>query len=139
MTGYAGDKTALETWEILKNNPDAILVDVRTAAEWNFVGVPDLSSLAKDINLINWAVYPEMHVNPNFMAEVSEISAGKDAPIFFLCRGGVRSIAAAKAMTKSGHKASYNILGGFEGDKDVAGHRGKVNGWKVSDLDWIQG
>jgi rhodanese-related sulfurtransferase len=139
MAGYAGDKTAAEAWEILKNDPRAILVDVRTTAEWNFVGVPDLSILAKEITLVSWAVFPDMHVNLDFIKEVAETSEGPEAPIFFLCRSGVRSIAAAKAMTNAGHKASYNILGGFEGDKDVAGHRGVSSGWKAEGLDWIQG
>lgn len=139
MAGYAGDKTATEAWEILKNDPRAILVDVRTTAEWNFVGVPDLGALAKDITLVSWAVFPDMHVNPDFIKDVAEASEGPEAPIFFLCRSGVRSIAAAKAMSNAGHKASYNILSGFEGDKDVAGHRGVSRGWKAEGLDWIQG
>ncbi|MGZ5959690.1 MAG: rhodanese-like domain-containing protein [Rhizomicrobium sp.] len=136
---YAGDLSASEAWALLKSDPKAQLVDVRTTAEWNFVGLPDLSSLGRDALLVEWQSFPTMRANPSFVADAERSGAGdKDAPILFLCRSGARSRAAAVAMTAAGYRRAYNIAGGFEGDLDGERHRGKQNGWKASGLPWKQ-
>lgn len=139
---YAGDITAEEAWRVLQANRQAVLVDVRTQAEWTFVGVPDLSSLEKKPLLIEWQTFPSMAINGGFAGllggALDRQGVAKDAPILFLCRSGARSKAAAAAMTKAGYQACHNIVGGFEGDLDAAQHRGRRNGWRMADLPWIQ-
>ena len=138
---YAGDLSAQETWERLQKEPDAQLVDVRTVAEWNFVGVPDLSSLARQALLCEWQHFPPAS-NPAFVTEVTEALKGTQhrpgATLFFLCRSGSRSRAAAIAMTKAGFGPCFNIADGFEGSLDTRRHRGTTGGWKAADLPWIQ-
>jgi rhodanese-related sulfurtransferase len=136
---YAGDISAAEAWALLEKDPKARLVDVRTTAEWNYVGVPDLSSVGHEAVLVEWQAFPTMRVNPAFVAEAEQAAAAaKDAPVMFLCRSGVRSRAAAIAMTAAGYSRAYNIAGGFEGDPDGERHRGTKNGWKASGLPWKQ-
>lgn len=141
--GYAGDVDASEAWEALKSDPRAVLVDVRTTAEWNFVGVPDLSGIGKEAVLVQWQVFPGMEVNTRFVDEVrssvEKTAEDSSAPIYFLCRSGARSKAAAIALTRAGHGPCYNISNGFEGPHDGARHRGTVEGWKAAGLPWIQG
>ena len=136
--GYAGDITPKDAWDLLQKDPKAVLVDVRTHAEWAYVGLPDLSPLGKDLRMISWVLFPKGDVNPEFTDDLEDQVADKDATVLFLCRSGVRSIAAAKAATEAGYAKSYNILTGFEGDKDVANHRGTMGGWKVDGLPWVQ-
>ena len=138
MTGFAGDVSVQETWKVLKTNPDAVLVDVRTDAEWNFVGISDLSSLGKRPVLISWQVFPSMQVNHDFVAMMEEQGIEKTDPVYFLCRSGVRSRAAAEKAAAEGYQATFNIEGGFEGDKDQNNHRGRLNGWKAAGLPWFQ-
>lgn len=133
---YAGDLTPQESWSLLSEHPDAVLVDVRTDAEWKWVGVPDLSGLGRDVVFIPWntAAGP----NQNFVADL--ISAGVtpgERPVIFLCRSGNRSIPAAEAATAAGIGPSYNMLDGFEGQLDEHGHRG-VGGWRTEGLPWKQ-
>lgn len=137
--GYAGDVDVTDAWDAVKNNPGAVLVDVRTAAEWNFVGVPDLSEGGKEPVLVEWQVFPTMEINASFVDAVSAAAPDRTAPIYFLCRSGARSKSAAIAMTQAGYETCYNISDGFEGAPDAARHRGRVNGWKASGLPWIQG
>ena len=127
--GYAGDLTPKEAWDLLTGEADAQLIDVRTGAEFNFVGMPDLQGIGKEAHGIPWKHFPGMTDNPDFVKDVENAAPGKDAPVLFLCRSGVRSVAAAKAMTELGYTRAYNILGGFEGDKDESGHRGVLAGW----------
>lgn len=136
---YAGDLTVSETWEMLQTNPNAVLVDVRTNAEWSFVGLPDLSSLRKKVQPISWALFPDMSPNPQFLDELASSQPDKSGPTLFLCRSGVRSVAAAISATIAGYSNCYNILGGFEGDPDQSRHRGNLNGWKAENLNWVQG
>jgi rhodanese-related sulfurtransferase len=136
---YAGDIGADEAWAILKDDPRAQLVDVRTTAEWNYVGRPDLASVGREVHLVEWQVFPSMRPNPAFVAETERAAgAAKDAPLLFICRSGVRSRSAAIAMTAAGYSRAYNVAGGFEGDLDGEGHRGTRNGWKASGLPWKQ-
>jgi rhodanese-related sulfurtransferase len=134
---YAGDLSVAEAWELLKSDPKARLIDVRTTAEWNFVGLPDLSSLGQEAALIEWQMFPTMQPNPQFVAAASA-GADKDAPVLFLCRSGARSRSAAIALTAAGFGRAYNIAGGFEGDLDGERHRGHTNGWKAAGLPWKQ-
>ena len=135
---YAGDVSPKEAWDALSGNQKAVLVDVRTLPEWAYVGVPDLRSVGKKAGFICWQLYPQMQVDGEFVARVEQFSTDKSAPIYFICRSGARSRAAAIAVTAAGYEHCYNVAGGFEGDVDGEGHRGKTNGWKASKLPWVQ-
>ncbi len=139
---YAGDVEPSEAWRILGENESAVLVDVRTRAEWGFVGIPDLNSIGKNVVLQEWQSFPAMERQPDFEAGViqhlSAANVTKSAPVFFLCRSGVRSQGAAIALSAEGYERCYNLKDGFEGPKDNAGHRGSVAGWKASELPWQQ-
>ena len=137
---YAGDVTPEEAFRVLGADPKATLVDVRTRAEWSFVGLPDLSGLGKEPMLLEWQAFPAMERNPRFADDLASALGPdkKDAPVFFLCRSGARSRAAAIALTAAGFGRCFNIAGGFEGDLDGARHRGERNGWKATGLPWAQ-
>jgi rhodanese-related sulfurtransferase len=135
---YAGDVSAKEAWSKLASDSRAVLVDVRSDAEWTFVGLPDLSSLGKRPVLVPLQVFPGMKPNPNFAAEVAQAIAAKDAPVYFICRSGGRSRTAAVALTALGYSQCFNVAGGFEGDLDGERHRGQVGGWKAVGLPWVQ-
>lgn len=140
---YAGDVDPRTAFEALAAHKDAALVDVRTAAEWSFVGIADLSAIGKDTIMAEWQSFPAMARNPSFEGEVAAAlkarGVGTQSPVYFLCRSGARSRAAAIAMTAAGFAQCFNITGGFEGDHDEKGHRGHVNGWKAQSLPWRQG
>lgn len=135
---YAGDVSPVDTWEALQADPRAVLVDVRTHAEWTYVGLPDLSPLGREVVRIEWVSYPEGRVNERFLADLTDAGAGQDDAVYFLCRSGVRSVAAAEAAAAGGWRRAYNILDGFEGPHDADRHRA-VAGWKVAGLPWVQG
>lgn len=136
--GYAGDVTPREAWRMLTEQ-SARLVDVRTRAEWTYVGVPDLSDAGQHLLTIEWVGFPDGQLNPGFLSELHDgLGDAPDRPVVFLCRSGVRSIGAAKAATGAGFSRAYNILDGFEGGLDEAGHRG-VTGWRADGLPWRQG
>ena len=141
-SGYGGDISATEAYELLKKDKSSVLVDVRTKAEWAFVGAPDLSPLNKEPVFIEWQEYPSMQVNPQFGERVQALIAalGGDAstPLLFLCRSGARSQAAAIAVTAAGQLKCLNIAGGFEGGHDASRRRGAIQGWKASGLPWAQ-
>jgi rhodanese-related sulfurtransferase len=134
---YAGDVSATEAWNALERDSRSVLVDVRTDAEWTFVGVPDLSTLGRRPVLVPWQVFPSMEVNGDFAAAI-RAAVPDDVPLYFICRSGARSRSAAIAMTAAGFSHCYNVAGGFEGDKDDHQHRGTLGGWKASGLPWIQ-
>jgi rhodanese-related sulfurtransferase len=135
---YAGDLDPAATYQLLVDDPDAVLVDVRTRAEWSYVGGPDLSGLGKPVVQIEWLNFPDGRPNPAFVAELAAAGASPETPVLFLCRSGVRSIAAAEAATAAGYTRAYNVTQGFEGGPDAAGHRGTTSGWKVAGLPWRQ-
>lgn len=140
---FGGEVTPQESWNALSHNPKAALIDVRTEAEFVFVGRPDLSSLGKDLWFIPWKVYPGMSINSEFVDEVaSRIDENGIDELFFICRSGARSLDAAQAMTgrptARGVVRVVNVAEGFEGDLDAERHRGRVNGWKKSGLPWAQ-
>ncbi|MEX0971465.1 MAG: rhodanese-like domain-containing protein [Paracoccaceae bacterium] len=131
-------------WDILSNDPTARLVDVRTRAEWSFVGVPDLSTLSGQTLLVEWKSFPQMQRNEAF---VSELLAGLDgAPaqkLLFICRSGARSLEAARLVAsefadQDNAPECVNVAEGFEGNLDLSAHRGQSNGWKAAGLPWRQ-
>lgn len=138
MGQYAGDVMPAEAWGVLQDDPASVLIDVRTAAEWTFVGVPDLSGIGKAVQCVAWQQFPDMMRNPGFETEVAAFVLAKNAPLLFLCRSGQRSRSAAIAMTEAGYSRCFNVAHGFEGDCDGDRRRGRVNGWKADGLPWMQ-
>lgn len=132
-----------EVWDRLKSEPATVLVDVRTKAEWSFVGLPDLSSIGKKPVLAEWQTFPDSRVDPQFAdtvaAALTESGVGKGTEIFFICRSGGRSKAAATAMASRGFSRCRNVADGFEGPLDQNRHRGHAGGWKAAGLPWAQG
>jgi len=136
--GYAGDVVPATAWKILSEQSDAVLVDVRTRPEWNYVGLPDLGPLGRKPVLLEWQIFPTMQPNPDFVSALAGAVADKDAPLLFLCRSGARSAAAAKAMTAAGYSTCINVTDGFEGPLDAQARRGAAAGWKAAGLPWRQ-
>jgi rhodanese-related sulfurtransferase len=129
---YAGALLPSEAHTLLQLVPNAKLVDVRTRAEWDWVGrVPGAVQ-------IEWQTYPGGQSNSNFLAEL-EAQVGSDAIVMFLCRSGARSHGAAAAAASAGYEMAFNVLEGFEGDKNAQGHRNQLGGWRKAGLPWIQG
>jgi rhodanese-related sulfurtransferase len=130
---YAGALLPGEAHALLQQQRDAKLVDVRTKAELEWVGrVPGAVA-------IEWNTWPGGTQNANFLRELQDQVKSKDAPVLFLCRSGGRSHNAASAATQAGYANAYNVLEGFEGDKDTRGHRNSVGGWRYANLPWVQG
>ena len=129
-------------WKTLASAPRSQLVDVRTRAEWTYVGIPDLASVGKRPVLVEWQTFPDQAVDPRFAerlaGELKAVGVGPDDDLYFICRSGSRSLAAAKAMAAAGHRACHNVGGGFEGPLDDERHRGSVGGWKAAGLPWQQ-
>ncbi len=147
--GFVGHVAPQTCWQVLCEVAHSYLIDVRTRAEWAFVGVPSFNGEAFGLTAeaggggnrlicAEWQSLPNMAENKDFVAEVSAQIEDKTAPLFFLCRSGMRSQAAARAMTAAGFQACYNVAGGFEGDVDKHGHRGGTNGWKQAGCPWTQ-
>jgi rhodanese-related sulfurtransferase len=136
---YAGDVTPTEAWQSLETEPNAVLVDVRTQPEWNYVGLPDLSRLGKSVLRVQWQTWPEGTLNPRFVEELAEAGVTPEHKVLLLCRSGARSKSAAVLLTQQGFGAAYNISDGFEGPHDAEKHRGSVAGWKHDALPWVQG
>ena len=135
---YAGDVDPADSYAALQADPDAVLVDVRTSAEWSSVGLPDLSQIGKRVIPLEWQRFPDGALNGSFVEQLREAGVGEGAPIYFLCRSGVRSAAAAAVATAAGLGPAYNVSDGFEGPLDQDGHRA-VAGWKAAGLPWRQG
>ena len=140
LKNYAGDLSVADAWALLESDPRAQLVDVRTTAEWNFVGrCPTFR--AWGARCCRWSGSPSRRCGPIRTSSpilMRNGASAKDAPVLFLCRSGARSRSAAIAMTAAGYARAYNIADGFEGDLDGERHRGKQNGWKASGLPWKQ-
>ena len=127
---YAGALMPAEAHALMQAG--AKLVDVRTKPELLYVGrVP--GSLA-----VEWQTYPGGQQNPAFVQQLAQVAKPEDTLMFF-CRSGVRSHAAAATATQAGWHDSYNVLEGFEGDKDADEHRNTVGGWRKAGLPWVQG
>jgi rhodanese-related sulfurtransferase len=128
---YEGALLPQEAHQVLKEAKGAKLVDVRTRAEWDWVGrIPG----AVEIELLT---YPGSRPSPAFVTDL-EKQVPKDVPVMFICRSGGRSHNAAMLASQAGYGECYNVLEGFEGDKDPAGHRNTVGGWRHAGLPWMQ-
>ncbi len=128
---YDGALTPQEAYEVWQHAPGARLIDVRTRAEWDYVGrVPG----AVEIELLT---YPGNRPNAAFLAELEQ-QVDKEAPVMFICRSGGRSHNAAMLAMQAGYSQCFNVLEGFEGDKDANGHRNTQGGWRVAGLPWTQ-
>jgi len=132
------DIAPAETWAAMQNDPAAMLVDVRTDAEWNFVGIPDLADAGKRVVLIPWQVYPSMTVNSHFTEALRKGGVLPEHRVYFICRSGARSLAAAQAAQAAGYAAVFNVADGFEGPVDRDGHRGQAAGGKAAGLPGVQ-
>ena len=127
---YAGALTPKEAHEIWQLAPGAKIVDVRTRAEWDWVGrIPGAEE-------IEWLHYPTNQPNSHFLAQLKQ-QVDPEALVMFICRSGARSHNAACLASQAGYSECYNVLEGFEGDKDAHGQRGKTGGWRHSGLPWI--
>lgn len=135
---YAGDVSPEDAYAALRDDPDAVLIDVRTTAEWSYVGLPDLSELGKQVVTIEWQTFPSGARNGAFLDELRACAVVEGNPVYFLCRSGVRSAAAADLASAHRLGPAYNISDGFEGPRDAEGHRG-LAGWKAAGLPWRQG
>lgn len=129
---YSGDISPKETYEALSADHSAVLIDVRTPAEWTYVGIPLMEAMIQ----ASWPPPPE---NPDFAATIKNLGVPLDAPVYLICRSGIRSARAASELITAGYKTCYNVAEGFEGDRDNNGHRGSIGGWKVAGLPWAQG
>lgn len=131
---YAGAVTPNEAFQLLQSDPRIRLIDVRTNAERDWIGrvaIDEAQHLA-----VQWNLYPENRPNPDFLNQLHQ-SADKEDVLLFLCRSGVRSRHAATLATENGFKHCFDILEGFEGEKDSEGHRKTVNGWCKAGLPWV--
>jgi rhodanese-related sulfurtransferase len=142
FAGYAGDLLAVDAYALLEGDASAVLIDVRTNAEWAYVGTPDIHALGKAPLFLEWQSYPSMAVDADFAARLDALLHAKGvergAPLVFLCRSGARSRNAAIAMTNAGWGPCFNISDGFEGPLDGSRRRGGAGGWKAGGLPWTQ-
>jgi rhodanese-related sulfurtransferase len=141
FAGYAGDLLAVDAYALLEGDASSVLVDVRTQAEWSYVGTPDLQTLGKTPLFLEWQSYPSMAVDSDFAARLEALlqpAVGRGAPLVFLCRSGARSRHAAIAMTSAGWGPCFNVSDGFEGPLDGSRRRGVLGGWKAGRLPWTQ-
>jgi rhodanese-related sulfurtransferase len=136
---YAGDVTPKEAFDGLGASANAVLVDVRTQPELVFVGTPDLSEIGKSLVVVEWQTQPPGAQNDQFVDQLKAAGVDDSMPVYFLCRSGARSRAAATLATAAGYEEAYNVDAGFEGVVDAEGHCGTTNGWKASKLPWRQG
>jgi rhodanese-related sulfurtransferase len=128
---YQGALSPHEAHELQQTMPTAHIVDVRTQAEFNYVGrIPESVE-------VEWQTYPGGVPNESFLTQL-QARVDKEALVMFICRSGVRSHAAAQAATAAGYRKVYNVLEGFQGDADVNGHRDSIGGWRFAGLPWYQ-
>lgn len=132
---YFGALTPTEAWELLQADADAVLVDVRTQAELDWVGQIGFSE-DRWVH-VEWSTYPEGSKNPDFL-EAIQARVDTTQPVLLLCRSGARSHNAATLLSKHGYGMAINVLEGFEGDKDEQQRRSSVNGWRHRGLPWEQ-
>jgi rhodanese-related sulfurtransferase len=129
-------------WEGLASRPRSQLVDVRTRAEWTYVGIPDLAPIGKRAILVEWQSFPDQAVVARFVerlnGELNALGVQQEDDLYFICRSGRRSLAAARALAEVGYTSCHNVARGFEGPLDNSRHRGTLGGWKASGLPWLQ-
>jgi rhodanese-related sulfurtransferase len=134
---YEGDLTPAKAWAFLQEHPDAVLVDIRTEAEWRYVGVPDLSDLGREVVFVEWERYPGGEPNPTFVDDLWAAGLQSGTPLLMICRAAHRSVGASIEATEAGLGPVYNVLEGFEGEVGEDGHRGH-EGWRAAGLPWRQ-
>ena len=141
--GSIADVDVTAVWTALKDDQQAQLIDVRTVPEWSFVGIPDTSEIGRDPILIEWQSFPNGSPDAEFAAkltaELERRGVPNSADLYFLCRSGGRSLAAAQTMSSTGFSKCHNVANGFEGPLDAHQHRGTTAGWKAAGLPWKQG
>ena len=139
-----GQLSPREAFEALRETADSALIDVRTRAELAFVGGPDPRGFGRPLVWVEWVDFPTGRPNPRFIDDLRDALGGTlPGHLFFLCRSGHRSLAAARLVAgrteeEGAPVVCINVAEGFEGDPDGEGHRGTVNGWKVAGLPWRQ-
>jgi rhodanese-related sulfurtransferase len=131
---YAGALLPTEAFELLQLDPSAKLVDVRTKAELDWIGRPAIDGA--QYAHIEWIRYPGSVPNAEFIQQLRQL-ATPQTPLLFLCRSAARSKLAAVAAQQEGFTQAFDLLEGFEGDKDGQGHRKNVSGWCFRGLPWI--
>ncbi len=119
-------------WALLQENPEALLIDVRSLAEYAFVGHPTGAIC------IPWKDYPDWQLNQQFIEQVKQVATNPDAPVLLLCRSGQRSAEAAHVLANAGYAKAINVSEGFEGPLDENKQRGHIAGWRFHDLPWEQ-
>lgn len=124
--------TPIQAWDLLQSNPQAVLIDVRTAMEYSFIGHPPQAIL------VAWKELPGMQLNSQFVEQVYQYAPNPAAPVLLLCRSGQRSLEAASVLEQAGYQHLINILEGFEGPLDAQKHRGTLGGWRFHGLPWVQ-
>ena len=129
---------SVECFNQLSEISNSYLIDVRTKPEWEFIGIPDLSSINKKAIFISWHVYPEMKINSLFENQLINSNIKKTDKLFLICRSGSRSFQAAKFLFSFGYHHCFNVTDGFEGDKNNLNQRSSINGWKYNNLPWKQ-
>ena len=130
--------TSVECYNKLSQISNSCLIDIRTKPEWEFIGVPDLSSLNKKTIFISWHMYPEMKINSLFENQITESNIKKNDNLFLICRSGNRSSNAAELLTSRGFTNCFNVKDGFEGEIGPNHQRSTINGWKYCKLPWKQ-
>lgn len=144
QAGGVGEVDPQTAWDALASDTKTLLVDVRTRAEWSFVGAPDLSALRQPVAFIEWQSFPTMTMNGSFAADVlGAVDQTEAEEVYFICRSGARSMSAAHATSAAAAAAGkqiacFNVAEGFEGDLNTEAKRGETNGWKARGLPWGQ-
>lgn len=140
---HVDDVDVKEVWDRLRNDPTSVLIDVRTRAEWAFVGLPDLTAAGKQPVLVEFQTFPDNREDSRFgealASTLKELGATTDTALYFICRSGSRSKRAAQKMIAAGYARCHNVADGFEGPLDADHHRGRLGGWKAAGLPWAQG
>ncbi len=135
--------SAEDAWARLKGDAGSVLIDVRTIAEWAYVGLPDLSQIGKRPVLVEWQGFPDDRLNTAFVERLIEalnpLGANSETELFFICRSGNRSLKAARAMAAAGYMRCRNVADGFEGPLDSDRHTGRLAGWNAKGFQWVRG
>ena len=129
---------SVECFNKLSEISNSYLIDVRTKPEWEFIGIPSLSSINKKTIFISWHVYPQMKINSFFENQISKSNINKNDKLFLICRSGNRSFHSSKFLALCDYKYCYNVIDGFEGVKNTLSQRSTINGWKYNNLPWKQ-
>ena len=132
------NSSSFDYFRMLSINQNSHLIDVRTKPEWDYVGIPDLSSIKKQVLCISWKIYPEMRVNKNFEKQIIKLNIQKNNNLYFICRSGKRSYDATKFLISKGYTNCFNVYDGFEGKLNQHHKRTSIDGWKFYNLPWKQ-